>query len=79
MLVPHARPPDLVQAIDVFVQDGFLFLVMELVTGVTLTKQMAKGPLPARRALVIHAAAPRRYRPRTRLRASCIAISSPTT
>lgn len=45
--------PNLVQAIDVFVQDGFLFLVMELVTGVTLTTQMAKGPLLPRRALVI--------------------------
>ncbi|MEO8554008.1 MAG: serine/threonine-protein kinase [Kofleriaceae bacterium] len=45
--------PNLVQAVVVFVEDGFLFLVMELVEGVTLTKELAKGPLAARRALVI--------------------------
>jgi eukaryotic-like serine/threonine-protein kinase len=45
--------PNVVQAVDVFVEEGFLFLVMELVTGVTLTKEMAHGPLTARRSLVI--------------------------
>jgi serine/threonine protein kinase len=45
--------PNLVQAVDVFVEEGFLFLVMELVSGVTLTKEMAHGPLAARRSLVI--------------------------
>jgi serine/threonine-protein kinase len=45
--------PNLVAAVDVFVEQGFLFLVMELVEGVTLTKELAKGPLAARRALVI--------------------------
>jgi serine/threonine protein kinase len=45
--------PNLVQAVDVFVEEGFLFLVMELVPGVTLTKEMQKGTLAARRSLVI--------------------------
>ncbi|HET9990658.1 MAG TPA: protein kinase, partial [Kofleriaceae bacterium] len=45
--------PNLVQAVDVFVEAGFLFLVMELVEGATLTQEIRKGPLAARRALVI--------------------------
>ena len=36
--------PNLVQAVDVFVEAGFLFLVMELVGGVTLTKELRTGP-----------------------------------
>src|SRR5512140_2793428 len=35
--------PNLVAAIDVFVEAGYLFLVMERVHGITLTKEMAKG------------------------------------
>jgi serine/threonine-protein kinase len=45
--------PNLVAAVDVFVEQGYLFLVMELVHGVTLTKELAVGALNARRALVI--------------------------
>jgi serine/threonine protein kinase len=45
--------PNLVAAVDVFVEAGYLFLVMERVHGITLTKELAKGPLGARRALVI--------------------------
>ncbi|MFT3697155.1 MAG: serine/threonine-protein kinase [Kofleriaceae bacterium] len=45
--------PNLVAAVDVFVEEGFLFLVMELVEGVTLTKEIAKGVFEPRRALVI--------------------------
>ena len=45
--------PNLVQAVDVFVEDGFLFLVMELVVGVTLTSVVRQGKLAPRRALLI--------------------------
>ena len=45
--------PNLVSAADVFVESGYLFLVMEKVVGRTLTALMAEGPLKARRALVI--------------------------
>src|SRR5262249_31059037 len=45
--------PNLVAAIDVFVESGYLFLVMERVYGVTLAKTLLKGPLAARRALVV--------------------------
>ncbi|HEX5063360.1 MAG TPA: serine/threonine-protein kinase [Kofleriaceae bacterium] len=46
--------PNLVAAVDVFVEAGYLFLVMEYVRGRTLTKVMqAEGPIQARRALVI--------------------------
>jgi serine/threonine-protein kinase len=45
--------PNLVAAVDVFVEAGYLFLVMEKVGGVTLTKVIAEGALQARRALVI--------------------------
>jgi serine/threonine-protein kinase len=45
--------PNLVAAVDVFLEDGYLFLVMELVEGLTLTKELAKGRMAARRALVI--------------------------
>jgi eukaryotic-like serine/threonine-protein kinase len=46
--------PNLVAAVDVFVEGGYLFLVMERVNGRTLTKVMAvEGPLQPRRALVI--------------------------
>ena len=44
---------NLVHAVDVFVEEGFLFLVMELVEGHTLTKEMQHGPIGPRRALVI--------------------------
>ena len=44
---------NLVHAVDVFVDDGFLFLVMELVEGKTLTKELQQGPIAPRRALVI--------------------------
>src|SRR5690242_9587255 len=42
--------PNLVAAVDVFVESGCLFLVMELVPGRTLSKAIAGPP---RRALVI--------------------------
>jgi serine/threonine protein kinase len=45
--------PNLVAAVEVFVDSESLFLVMERVVGHTLTKALAKGPLPPRRALVI--------------------------
>jgi serine/threonine-protein kinase len=45
--------PNLVAAVDVFVEAGYLFLVMEKVTGVTLTQMIAQGPLHPRRALVL--------------------------
>jgi serine/threonine-protein kinase len=46
--------PNLVAAVEVFVEAGYLFLVMERVHGKTLTKAMQEGgPLPARRALVV--------------------------
>src|SRR5579862_7340677 len=45
--------PNLVAAVDVFVEQGYLFLVMERVVGMTLTKIISAGPVPPRRALVI--------------------------
>jgi eukaryotic-like serine/threonine-protein kinase len=46
--------PNLVAAVDVFVDAGYLFLVMERVHGRTLTKILAQeGPMQARRALVL--------------------------
>jgi len=45
--------PNLVQAVDVFVEAGYLFLVMEYVRGKTLTKVMAEGVMHPRRALVL--------------------------
>src|SRR5262249_28148742 len=46
--------PNLVSAVDVFVEAGYLFLVMERVKGVTLRKVIAQGgALAPRRALVI--------------------------
>jgi serine/threonine-protein kinase len=46
--------PNLVAAVDVFVEAGYLFLVMERVHGRTLTKILAEqGPLQPRRALVL--------------------------
>jgi serine/threonine-protein kinase len=44
--------PNLVAAVDVFVEAGYLFLVMERVHGTTLTKVLSK-PFGARRALVL--------------------------
>jgi len=45
--------PNLVAAIEVFVEGGGLFLVMEKVTGTTLTKVLQGGRLQPRRALVL--------------------------
>ena len=45
--------PNLVAAADVFVEAGYLFLVMEKVVGTTLTSVIGEGALQARRALVI--------------------------
>jgi len=45
--------PNLVQAVEVFVEHDALFLVMERVVGQTLTKALAKGTFEPRRALVI--------------------------
>jgi eukaryotic-like serine/threonine-protein kinase len=46
--------PNLVAAVDVFVDAGFLFLVMEKVSGRTLTQAMREeGPMNPRRALVL--------------------------
>lgn len=45
--------PNLVSAVDVFVEAGYLFLVMEKVQGRTLTKLIAEGPLNPRAALVL--------------------------
>ncbi|HEY1555465.1 MAG TPA: serine/threonine-protein kinase [Kofleriaceae bacterium] len=51
LLLDH---PNLVAAVEVFVEAGSLFLVMEKVTGQTLTKVMAAGgPLHPRRALIV--------------------------
>ena len=45
--------PNLVSAVDVFVEAGYLFLVMEKVIGRTLTKLLAEGPMVPRAALVL--------------------------
>jgi serine/threonine protein kinase len=45
--------PNLVAAVDVFVEAGCLFLVMERVSGRTLSKVLADGPMQPRRALVL--------------------------
>jgi serine/threonine-protein kinase len=45
--------PNLVAAVDVFVESGFLFLVMEKVVGQNLTNAIAEGPFKPRRALVL--------------------------
>jgi serine/threonine-protein kinase len=45
--------PNLVSAVEVFVEDGALYLVMEKVVGVTLSKVLQQGPLQPRRALVL--------------------------
>jgi eukaryotic-like serine/threonine-protein kinase len=45
--------PNLVSAVDVFVEAGYLFLVMEKVVGRTLTKLMDEGPMLPRAALVL--------------------------
>jgi serine/threonine-protein kinase len=45
--------PNLVSAVDVFVEAGYLFLVMEKVEGRTLGKLIAEGPMPPRPALVL--------------------------
>jgi serine/threonine-protein kinase len=45
--------PNLVSAVDVFVEAGYLFLVMERVAGRTLTKKIAEGPVPPRDALIL--------------------------
>src|SRR5512146_1807312 len=46
--------PNLVAAVDVFVESGYLFLVMERVLGRTLTKVLAaEGLMQPRRALVL--------------------------
>jgi serine/threonine-protein kinase len=45
--------PNLVQAVDVFVESGYLFLVMERVHGKTLTKILQEGVMHPRRALVL--------------------------
>jgi serine/threonine protein kinase len=45
--------PNLVSAADVFVEAGYLFLVMEKVVGRTLTAAMSEGPFQPRRALVV--------------------------
>jgi serine/threonine-protein kinase len=53
--------PNLIAAVDVFVEAGYLFLVMEKVVGPTLAQALTrlegsrpvKEPLPARRALVL--------------------------
>src|SRR5262245_41632521 len=45
--------PNLVAALDVFVDAGCLYLVMERVPGTTLGKLISQGVLPPRRALVI--------------------------
>ena len=44
--------PNLVAAADVFVEAGFLFLVMEKVVGTTLTSVISEGALLSGRALV---------------------------
>jgi len=45
--------PNLVAAVDVFAEGGYLFLVMEKVVGKNLTAALAEGPFQPRRALVI--------------------------
>jgi serine/threonine-protein kinase len=45
--------PNLVAAVDVFVEAGYLFLVMEKVSGRTLTKVLAEGPVHPRRSLIV--------------------------
>jgi serine/threonine-protein kinase len=45
--------PNLVAAVDVFVDDGHLFLVMEKVDGRPLGKVIAGKPVPPRQALVL--------------------------
>jgi serine/threonine protein kinase len=45
--------PNLVAAADVFVEAGYLFLVMEKVEGRTLTKALGEGAFGPRRALVL--------------------------
>ena len=45
--------PNLVAAVEVFVEHDSLFLVMDRVVGHTLTKALAKGTFDPRRALVI--------------------------
>ena len=45
--------PNLIAAVDAFVDAGALYLVMERVEGTTLSKTIAAGPLAPRRALVI--------------------------
>ena len=45
--------PNLVTAVEVFVEAGGLYLVMERVRGANLTKAINRGPLQPRRALVI--------------------------
>ena len=45
--------PNLVSAADVFVEAGFLFLVMEKVIGRTLTAAIEAGPFQPRNALVV--------------------------
>jgi len=44
--------PNLVAAVDVFVEGGILFLVMEKVAGITLGARIQKGSIAARQALV---------------------------
>jgi serine/threonine protein kinase len=45
--------PNLVAAVEVFVEGGALFLVMEKVTGRALTRRIAEGALHPRQALVL--------------------------
>jgi serine/threonine-protein kinase len=45
--------PNLVTAVDVFVEGSHLFLVMEKVVGKNLTAALAEGPFQPRRALVL--------------------------
>jgi eukaryotic-like serine/threonine-protein kinase len=45
--------PNLVAAVEAFIDGGTLYLVMERVEGTTLTKAIAGGPLAPRRALVL--------------------------
>src|SRR6185295_9636128 len=45
--------PNLVAAVDVFVEAGYLFLIMEKVNGRTLTKAIQEGAFQPRRALVL--------------------------
>jgi eukaryotic-like serine/threonine-protein kinase len=45
--------PNLVAAVDVFADAGYLFLVMEKVVGRTLAQAIAQGPMAPRPALVL--------------------------